>query len=363
MIREKFKAYYSRHSPPLPLDFGQREFGFGFETKIDYRHKAFANKREFEEYFAVQAPLYASHSCAVYRYPDARPMEKKEWLGADLVFDFDAPRLPKEHYASKEHNALLCPRCLHAVLNDALQLTEEFLWGDFGLSKRDTILVYSGNKGYHVHVRSNAVRGLRQEERRELLEYVNGPKQLLRKQKIGRVEVLRGPSSHAKGWHAKYYHEALKAIGSVEGMRQLGLSKPKATKILADAERVKAGLAKGNWDAFAGLEDFWLKVFEETKKKHALQPDAQVTLDLARLIRLPGSLHGGTGLIAATVEKPNFNPLRDAVAFSWRRMERVRLTAPLAVEMADEVLELKTGENEVPEAVAVLLEAKGKTLK
>lgn len=359
-LKEKFAEYYARRQPPLPPGFAQREFGFGFEKKIDFRHKAFTSKREFDYYFESQAPLYASYSAAYYSLPDARPMERKDWLGADLVFDFDEPRLPKEHY-EKEHSALLCPKCLQAILDDALLLKEEYLESDFGFSKKDIELVFSGNKGYHCHVRSDAVHDLRQEARRELLEYVKGPNSMLRKVSEERVKVLRGPDAHSLGWGRRFYNAAVRAFDSKDSLRAYGLREPKLSRVFEDKERVLHLLAKGNWDAFTGLEKLWGGVFESVSAKCALNPDAQVTLDLARLIRLPESLHGGTGLLAAAVKHSKFNPLSNAVAFSWRRKESVRLKKEVIVEMGGETLELKAGENEVPEAVAVLLEAKGLT--
>jgi len=358
LLQKKFVEYYRRAKPPLPLDYAQREYGFGFETKIDYRHKAFKSRRDFDAFFEAQAPLYASHSCAVYRTPDARPMERKGWEGADLVFDFDAPRLDAGHYESREHNALLCPRCLETVLADSRQLMEEFLFADFGFSKKETILVYSGNKGYHVHVRSNALRELRQDERRELLEFVNGPKKdLLVRSKDERHAVLRGPTAESKGWHKKFYCEAEAALADPKAA---GFSKPKTAKIEADRKWATAALAKGNWGFLPDLEKVWERVWLETKRKHALNPDAQVTLDLARLIRLPGSLHGGTGFAAAIVDRPDFDPLKHALAFSMKRTEAVRTSDAFIVELGGEARTVKAGENEVPEAVAVLLAAKGK---
>ncbi|MFA4946806.1 MAG: DNA primase catalytic subunit PriS [Candidatus Micrarchaeia archaeon] len=359
-LKRKFAEYYTRKQPPLPPDYAQREYGFGFEKKIDYRHKAFGSAREFAEYFAVQAPLYASYSTAVYRYPDARPMEAKEWLGADLAFDFDVPRLPKEHFASPEHNPIVCRKCLDAILKDARQLVEEYLTGDFGFSKQDVTLVYSGSKGYHVHVRAQAVRALGQEARRRLLDYIKGPKDLLERVPDNRKIMLRGPTASSAGWNGKFYSRALAALETVESMRAFGLSKAKAERINNERERSLALLAKGNWDFQPGLEKFWVAVFEETRREHSLEPDAQVTLDLARLIRLPDSLHGSTGFLAATVAKPNFDPLRDAIAFSWRRTERVNAKEAFCFELANETIEVKQGENELPEAAAVLLAGKGK---
>ena len=68
----------------------RREFGFGgWEKKIEFRHMAFRSAEDLRMALVRDRPLYVSASSAYYEYPDARPMPRKHWLGADLVFDLD----------------------------------------------------------------------------------------------------------------------------------------------------------------------------------------------------------------------------------------------------------------------------------
>ena len=53
-------------------------------------------------------------------------------------------------------------------------------------------------------------------------------------------------------------------------------------------------------------------------KEAAIFPDEPVTGDVHRLIRLPGSLHGGSGLRVTTMtskELEDFDPMTKAIAF------------------------------------------------
>ena len=57
-------------------------------------------------------------------------------------------------------------------------------------------------------------------------------------------------------------------------------------------------------------------VLQSLKERMAGQIDEPVTRDIKRLIRLPGSLHGKTGLKVVTLTRDqmdDFDPLRDAV--------------------------------------------------
>jgi len=89
--------------------------------------------------------------------------------------------------------------------------------------------------------------------------------------------------------------------------------------------------------------------------------DEPVTGDIKRLIRLPGSLHGKTGLRVTNVDVDNlheFNPLRDAVVFGENGI-KVVVEKPLSIEMMENKFKIERGVMEVPEYLAVFLVARG----
>ena len=89
--------------------------------------------------------------------------------------------------------------------------------------------------------------------------------------------------------------------------------------------------------------------------------DEPVTADIKRLIRLPGSIHGGssfrvTPLIRAQLE--TFNPLEDAIIFSDDPV-RVLVTRPAEVEMKGKIYRVSEGVGKLPENVAMYLMCRG----
>ena len=92
---------------------------------------------------------------------------------------------------------------------------------------------------------------------------------------------------------------------------------------------------------------------EEFKKRllsRAALADEPVTTDTKRLIRMPTSLHGGSGMRVQPLELrdlPDFDPLVDAVVFSLRDV-RVNLVHPLTMPMLGSTYELKKGISTVP---------------
>ena len=166
-VKEKFREYYSNRQFELPSHPLLREYGFGLEKKIDFRHKAFSSEKELREYFITQTPYYASFSVAAYEFPSARPMAKKNFKWAQLVFDLDKQVNNVKH----EHNELFCIICLEQIRCDALRHYEDFLLGDFGFSKKDVSINYSGSKGFHLHVDCDAVNQLSSSARATIAFY------------------------------------------------------------------------------------------------------------------------------------------------------------------------------------------------
>ena len=91
-VKNKFKEYYKRMKIDVP-ETNKREFGVGsWDKKIEMRHLSFDSSEDLNNYLRKDAPFYISFSSAYYGYPEMRPMQKKSWQGADLIFDLDAEK-------------------------------------------------------------------------------------------------------------------------------------------------------------------------------------------------------------------------------------------------------------------------------
>ena len=86
---QKFSDYYKdpRTEIPAPLKLEQRECGYLlFKERFMVRHRRFSTIDSFRKVLAEIVPSDVYHSCAYYENPDY-DMDKKGWIGADLVFD------------------------------------------------------------------------------------------------------------------------------------------------------------------------------------------------------------------------------------------------------------------------------------
>ncbi|MFH1750833.1 MAG: DNA primase catalytic subunit PriS [Candidatus Micrarchaeota archaeon] len=357
-VKQKFKEYY-RHGLKPPSSLHMREFGFGFERKIDFRHKEFKSELDLKAFVEKEAPLFMSYSAAHYRYPGAQPMQKKEYLGADLIFDLDADP------THANHNKIHCGYCLETVKADTIRLVEEFLMEDFGFLASEIGINFSGQKGYHVHLEEKKFWELSQEGRKQLLNFITAKDldmgRILLKQKLGHGRfILRGPSENSAGWAGKLYRAATDFIRNAkpEDLAYFGLRKKDAAIVFERKEYILKKMAQGNWDLLKGLDTLWENILQQTVSLRSVNIDRNVTFDLARLIRLADSLHGDTGYIAKSLtrgELREFEPSKDAIAFKGKPL-RIRNTDAIEFDFGGQQYHLKHGEEmDVPEALGILL--------
>ena len=91
--------------------------------------------------------------------------------------------------------------------------------------------------------------------------------------------------------------------------------------------------------------------------------DEPVTTDIKRLIRAPGSLHGGSGFrvteLASVSDLERFDPLVDAVVDFGGDMISVDCPFPLTMPMVGQEYTIEKGINRVPDEMAIFLCCRG----
>ena len=232
-------------------------------------------------------------------------MTKKNILGADLIFEFDA---------ECKHNNLACPECLEKAKRDTIRLIEDFLVPDFGFDKKDISVSFSGSRGYHVYVVNDAVKQLSGEARRQLVDYLQA------KNLDVKSIIRRGATLSSKGWSGRLAKAAYEHVKSSD------------QKKFAEKEDVLKKMSEGNYDLFMGAHSFWDKTLNEQVIHLSSAIDQSVTIDLSRLIRLPSTLHGGSSLLCQYVDNlDKYNPFSDAVVF---------YNPPMKIKLTKDVSEL-----------------------
>ncbi|MCZ7403320.1 MAG: DNA primase catalytic subunit PriS [Candidatus Methanoperedens sp.] len=453
-LRKRFGDYYQTSNLTLPPELERREWGFIFFDELPEvvmrRHKAFSRENEAFDYIRGMVPAHVYHSAAYYKFPGAATMKEKQWQGADLIFDLDADHLPMKARSYAE--------MLSNVKTETMKLLD-FLLDDFGFPESNISAVFSGGRGYHIHVRDPKVLALESAERREIVDYVSGTglsidflfksakhkvyddgkfkkKELDSSRKITSFEDKSG----GFGWGkriSKYLVRFLRDISIkdeteaqnqiAELMRNYYSKKPNYDTIPEDIanhiirmknENRKIGIEKiveevginknrvRNFLMSHDLLDYKREatiifkkirnmsnspetldrienqgiiddsfIFDAIVQKAiedniiylgSAHTDEPVTADIRRLIRVPSSLHGGSGmrvvpLTLAGLSK--FEPLNDAVVFSEKET-KIDILKPLKpqnsmVEMKGKSFTVKEGINTLPEYAAMYLMCRG----
>jgi DNA primase small subunit len=325
LVKALLKNFYESASNIAPRNIEKREFGFGdFERKISYRHYSFKDEKSLKDYLAKEKPAFVSISSAEYEKPDGRPMENKKWIGADLLFDIDASDLNLK--CKQTHpSSWVCQKCLDGAKFETTKLIEEFLIPDFGFLEKEISVNFSGNRGYHIHVRNDEAFKLDGSARKSIGNYITGNGIELNSffPTLGiRGVRLEGPKPTDYGWGGKLANGVIKALsGGTSGLMELGIDKKTAEMLTRKSTEVRLGISTGNWDKIniPHKAEFWSNVLKSIAINQSDAIDKNVSTDIYHLIRLPGTIHGDTGLIAKGVKSlkalDTFEPMNDAVAF------------------------------------------------
>jgi len=372
----RFGDYYRGAEPTLPPDPGAREWGHipwtSGESTTMVRHQSIYDLGDVSDFLARAAPRHVYFSAARYDDPGAQTMDEKGWQGADLVFDLDADHLPSVDPEAATYAEML------AACKDALLRLLDLLETDFAFE--DVTVVFSGGRGYHVHVRDDGLAALDSDARREIVDYVRAVdldvEGLVQTRAVGGTtrRELRTRGGWGKRTHRRLqtFVDDLREADETDAKARLmefdGIGEGRASTLLDAVVDNPTAIERGNVEAGGpGARTLVEALAEETVAAETAPIDEPVTTDTHRLIRLPGTLHGGSGLVVRCLDRDavgDFDPLVDAVPDRFTdHTVRVEVTDPGTVELNGDSFTLDAGECSLPECVGVFLMARNRARK
>lgn len=353
-LRGLFQKYYDTHTIALPYDPSRREFGWGIQGKIDQRHVNVSTNSEFNAFLRNQTPLFVSASVSQFMNPSMQPMEKKGLFGSDLVYEFDADDFPtpcKEKHDSWKCTSCnaqgkgrvkkctncgkgtvldewVCDECVSATKKQTFSLLN-VLQDDFGFDEKSLHVNFSGSKGYHVHVRSASIFTLPKSARVELMDYLSMHEfDAMLSGFSFDGKAYRCPRFTRSSGHAKrILSQLLRLVETGSEDEWVLISNASLRSIrsyLGDVSKRKQWFQEihsGYLPALPGkkTEAFWNGVLQNLVEKLRLPIDRQCSGDIYRLMRVPDTLHGSTGLRAQTIPisaLDEYSPFADSAVFS-----------------------------------------------
>jgi DNA primase small subunit len=397
LIKLRFSEYYKKNedtiSPPQTME--RREFGFLlFSEGQMIRHRSFTQISGLRKFIETTVPSDVYYSAAYYADPES-PMDRKGWIGSDLIFDIDADHIDTEckkihdrwvcvsckasgHGKAPQNcpdckgqrlreDTWMCQDCLEKAREEVLKLIN-VLNSDFGISLEHMKTNFSGHRGYHLHVDSEDVKSLSSEERKEMTDYITGtgldPALLGLYDPEGRLNIAGGPTPNDPGWKGRLAKrlEYILFEANQETLKRMDLTSRTVDSIVKSRSEEPKG-DRPYWRPIEGVgRHTWKLIIHKAVSLESVNIDTVVTTDTHRLIRLPETLNGKTGFRAMQVkmdELPQFNPLRRAAVFEGHETVHVE-EAPRFMIGGEEYGPFNHVDVTVPTAAAILMLCKGR---
>ena len=296
-LENSFKKYYFNHFDQIkvPDRTSEREFGYQKFSSGMIRHIPIKDDKELHLLLMQNAPSDVYCSNAYYTFPNL-PMNEKDWKEADLIFDIDAKDLNLpcriDHTVSicnecnevsknslqcikcnsnkLEKKSLPCKNCINASKAEVLKLSEVLI-DDLAIDLENVQVYFSGNEGFHVYVHNSQFQQISSRERSELVDYISLRGAIPETFGMKKFKQNRAffPNFDERGWRGRF-------------AKQVFGSKSKRSKIITEL------LANG-YSSFQ-------KILDDVSENIGVKIDPNVTMDIHRIFRLPGSINSKSGL-------------------------------------------------------------------
>jgi DNA primase small subunit len=182
-LKKIFKKYYYKNVTKInvPARLSEREIGYlTFSPEMMIRNLKIKNEGELSALILHEAPKAIYYSSAYYDDP-SYAINSRVWKGADLIFDIDLDHLPKVEglmeilffcndcrtfFSNAKKNCTNCgshkieeikiatKKGLEYCKQEIVKLSDVLI-RDFGLSKNDLKIYFSGKRGYHLAVENS----------------------------------------------------------------------------------------------------------------------------------------------------------------------------------------------------------------
>jgi len=356
-LEESFKKYYFEHSELIQVleRTSEREFGFQKFNSGMTRHLSIKNDKELHLLCMQNTPSDIYCSNAYYSFPNL-PMNEKDWKEADLIFDIDAKDLNlscRENHSisicnecnelSKnfekcnncnsiklEKKSLPCNNCINSSKNEVLKLSE-ILINDFQINNENIHVYFSGNEGFHVYVYNSQFQQLGSKERSELVDYIMFKGAIPETFGMKKFKPNRSFFSdfNQSGWKGRF-------------SKHIFGTKSKRSKIISE-------LISNGYSSFQ-------KTLDDLSQNIGVKIDPNVTMDIHRIFRLPGSINSKSGLTKIFCKDlKNFNPYVEASLLANDSIE-ILANCPIEFKLKNRTFGPFFNENvTVPRFVAVYM--------
>jgi DNA primase small subunit len=370
LVKSAFREYYFKYTKLLeiPENLEQRELGYMPFGSGMVRHLSFRNRGEILATLMRDVPADVYCSNAYYRFP-TYPMQEKHWLGADLIFDIDAKdlHLPCElghsyficarcsHVSSAKsevcescksttlnQTSIPCSKCIFALKKEVRRLIA-VLTTDLGIEQKSVSVYFSGNNGFHIVVSDKSFNTLDSVARSDVVSYLSGTN--IMAESIG---VRKSRAHSGNDFMIKFPKSGL----------SYGWRKVIADKLAVDQSSV---LKLSNIVIRNGGFEGFKSELGKMARTLGVRIDPQVTMDVHRIFRMPGTINSKSGLVKMRCnDLESFDPLDDSCLLGDNEVKvKMRVLSQLNFKLKGQSFRIKENNLKLPLFAAVYLICKG----
>ena len=380
-LNRLFRAYYKEKSVNIPSikSFNKREFGFipWDKETVMMRHMSFNSRESLIKFLKNKGPRHVYSSAAVYQIPENQDIESKGYQGCDFIIDIDVDhfytpckedhdiwyckecgrsgtgmgikKCPSCNKLKIKTLSWICENCLSIAKKEILKLIYEFLEPDFGINLDQVKIAFSGHRGYHLKIENKKLRELSSDERREIADYLTGENisfDIWGLQEKG--GVIYRFSEETIGWPKKVIKKAKDLLKKSDSeiqdiLLEFNLRNNEIKSFIDSKQEILNSFRDKNKYILPSFKfglPSWAKFFKGIAHERGVEIDIPVTIDIHRLIRYPGSLHGKTGFKTQEIlldEFDDFDPLDE----QNERLDPIVLVSKMNTIQKVEIIESK----------------------
>lgn len=370
LLKSAFREYYFNYSKLLeiPEHLEQREFGYMPFGSGMIRHLSFRNRGDLLATLIRNVPADVYCSNAFYRFP-TYPMQEKHWFGADLIFDIDAKdlHLPCElshsyficarcgevsiakseeckfcKTTNLDQTSIPCYKCIFALKKEVRRLTA-ILTNDLGIEEKSVSVYFSGNNGFHIVASDKSFHLLGPEARSDIVSYLSGTN--LMTESIG---VRKGRAQSGSDFLIKFPKSGISYGWRKLIADKLGIDQASVVKLNNVVQRN------------GGYEGFKAEIGKMAKTL-GVKVDPQVTMDIHRIFRMPGTINSKSGLVKMRCNDfESLDPLNDSCLLGDNEVKvNTKVSSQINFKLKGQSFRIKENNLKLPLFAAVYLICKG----
>ncbi len=297
-------------------DFKNREFGFQMSGGF-IRNRSFESPSQLLHFIQQMSPL-GVYAGSIYETPPTaeNTIQNIYWVSRELIFDIDLTDYDEVRRCDCKGTKNICELCwdlLRCVAEILLRLLDKA----FGF--KEIQLVFSGGRGIHLWIRDPLATQLTANQRKAIIDYIS---------LIKGKQILWRSSTEIRGKISKTFRDTWIEIvlSSVlhrkfitrKELQEYGFSPAGAKHIYENREQILQEAYNTSSQEKSVLRLARLLTHKRGRRKNFDEIlrniiwfnyprfDATVTTDLHRIIRMPGSVHYGTGRLCQIIPDNNF---------------------------------------------------------